>query len=90
MKTKRISLNELRLIVKKMINEEMGYDDDVEDQEYFHLVEYDNYGEMEYHGYYDNLKDAERELRRLSRYFPKAEFEIIPTDSPDEPDIRTL
>ena len=89
MKIKIISLNELRLIVRKMINEEMGYDD-IEDEEYFHLVEYDDYGEIEYHGYFDNLKDAKREMRRLSNYFPRAEFKIIVRDSPDEPDIRTL
>ena len=57
---------------------------------YYHILEHCDYGKIGYHGYRENLKDAQEEVNRLSSYFPQYHFSIFQDNSKKEPPITTI
>lgn len=57
---------------------------------YYHILEYGDYGNIGYQGYYETLEDAKNEINRLSGYFPDMSFQIFTSDSKQEPPITTM
>ena len=57
---------------------------------YYHILEYGDYGNIGYQGYYETLEDAKNEINRLSGYFPDMSFQIFTSDSTQEPPITTM
>jgi hypothetical protein len=57
---------------------------------YYHILEYGDYGNIGYQGYYETEEDARKEINRLSGYFPDMYYEIFTSDSMQEPPITTM
>ena len=57
---------------------------------YYHILEYGDYGNIGYQGYYDTLEEAQKQVKKLSDYFPNQTFEIFADKSRKEPPITTM
>lgn len=57
---------------------------------YYHILEHSSYGDIGHQGYYEDMKEAESEVKRLSDYFPNSYFEIFASDTTNEPPITTI
>jgi hypothetical protein len=54
---------------------------------YFHVLEHGLYGQIGYQTYFTTLKEAEKEVERLKRFFPELDFSIYPTNNRKQPEI---
>lgn len=57
---------------------------------YYHVIEDSGYDRIGSHGYYTNLEEAEKEVARLSEYFPNYNFYVFQSNSKKEPEIVTI
>lgn len=57
---------------------------------YYHVIEDGGYGNVGSHGCYRRLSDAEKEVQRLSYFFPKSYFYVYESLSKREPVICTI
>lgn len=57
---------------------------------YYHILEYSDYGNIGWHGFKENIDDAEKECKRLKDYFPNYDFVVWVDVSKDEPVIVTI
>jgi hypothetical protein len=57
---------------------------------YYHILEYGDYGNIGYQGYYETEEEAKKEINRLSGYFPDMYYEIFTSDSTQEPPVTTM
>jgi hypothetical protein len=57
---------------------------------YYHILEYGDYGNIGYQGYYETEEEAKKEINRLSGYFPDMYYEIFTSDSMQEPPVTTM
>ena len=57
---------------------------------YYHILEYGDYEEIGYQGYYENIDEAKNEVKKLSEYFPNQTFEIFSSTDTNEPPITTM
>jgi hypothetical protein len=57
---------------------------------YYHILEYHNYGDIGYQGYYDTKEEATKEADRLSKLFPNLDYQVWESDKKTEPPITTL
>jgi antirestriction protein len=57
---------------------------------YYHILEYGDYGNIGYQGYYDTLEEAQKQVKKLSDYFPNQTFQIFADKSRKEPPITTM
>jgi len=57
---------------------------------YYHILEYGDYGNIGYQGFYDTIEEAEKEALRLKDFFPQMDFQIFPSNSRKEPEITTM
>jgi hypothetical protein len=84
----KITLNELRRLVKQVINEEGKLTEGK--RMYYHIIEYGDYGNIGHQGYYDTEQEAKKRIAELEDMFPDVSFQIFPTNSPKEPPITTV
>lgn len=56
---------------------------------YYHILEYGDYGNIGYQGYYLTIEEAQKEVNRLSSYFPDSSYQIWQDTSKKEPQITT-
>jgi hypothetical protein len=57
---------------------------------YYHILEYGDYGNIGYQGFYDTIEEAEKEASRLKDFFTRMDFQIFPSNSRKEPPITTM
>ena len=57
---------------------------------YYHILEYGDYGNIGYQGYYDTIEEAQKQVEKLSNYFPNQTFQIFADKSKKEPPITTM
>ena len=57
---------------------------------YYHIIEYGQYDNIGYQGYYDTIEEAQKQVEKLSNYFPNQTFEIFADKSRKEPPITTM
>lgn len=57
---------------------------------YYHILEYGDYDEIGYQGYYTTPEEAEKQRAKLEDMFPKPTFVIFPDTSKREPPIVTI
>jgi hypothetical protein len=57
---------------------------------YFHVIEDANYGNIAHRGYYKTEEEAQKEVDRLSDFFPEISFYVFPDTSKKEPYFITL
>jgi len=57
---------------------------------YYHILEYGDYGNIGYQGYYDTLEEAQKQVKKLSDFFPNQTFQIFADKSRKEPPITTM
>ena len=57
---------------------------------YYHILEYGDYGNIGYQGYYDTIEEAQKQVEKLSDYFPNQTFQIFADKSRKEPPITTM
>lgn len=57
---------------------------------YYHIIEYGQYDNIGYQGYYDTIEEAEKEVKRLSEFFPNQSFQIYMDNTKNEPPITTM
>lgn len=84
----KITLSELKKLVKQVINEENKLTEGK--KTYYHIIEYGDYGNIGHQGYYDTEKEAQERIKELEDMFPDVSFQIFPTDSRREPPITTV
>ncbi len=57
---------------------------------YYHILEYGDYDNIGWQGYFLTLKDAKKEADKLSNYFPNNHFQIESSNSKKEPINTTI
>ena len=57
---------------------------------YYHILEYGDYGNIGYQGYYDTIEKADARVKKLSDFFPDVHFSIFVSDTKKEPPITTI
>jgi hypothetical protein len=57
---------------------------------YYHIIEYGQYDNIGYQGYYDTIEEAQKQVEKLSDFFPNQTFQIFPDKSRKEPPITTM
>jgi len=57
---------------------------------YYHIIEYGDYGNIGYQGYYETKEEAQKQVDKLSDYFPNQTFQIFVDNSKKEPPITTM
>lgn len=57
---------------------------------YYHIIEYGQYDNIGYQGYYDTIEEAQKQVEKLSNFFPNQTFEIFADKSRKEPPITTM
>ena len=57
---------------------------------YYHIIEYGDYGNIGYQGYYETKEEAQKQVDKLSDYFPNQTFQIFLDNSKKEPPITTM
>lgn len=57
---------------------------------YYHILEYGNYGEIGYQTYFDTKEEAQKEVERLTNFFPNLNFQIFVDTSKKQPPIVTI
>jgi hypothetical protein len=57
---------------------------------YYHILEYGDYGNIGYQGYYETKEEAQKQVDKLSDYFPNQTFQIFVDNSKKEPPITTM
>jgi hypothetical protein len=57
---------------------------------YYHIIEEGDYGRIATHGFKTKLSEAEKEVARLSDFFPELHFYVYPSISKHYPSIVNL
>jgi hypothetical protein len=57
---------------------------------YYHILEYGEYGNIGYQGYYDTLEEAKKRVETLEEYFLNLDFQIFLSTDRNEPPITTM
>jgi hypothetical protein len=57
---------------------------------YYHVLEDSGYGNVGHQGYYDTLQEAEKQVDKLTEFFPNNFFYVLTSNSKREPEIVTI
>lgn len=57
---------------------------------YYHILEYGNYDNIGWKGYFSTIDEAKKEADKLSDYFPNSSFQIEISTSKKEPVNTTI
>jgi hypothetical protein len=57
---------------------------------YYHILEYSNYGNVGYQGYFLTLEEAKKQSDKLTEYFPNSYFQIESSNNKKEPVNTTI
>ena len=57
---------------------------------YYHILEYGDYGNIGWQGFYLSLAEANERVDKLRDYFPDCDYQIEKSDSKDEPVNTTV
>lgn len=57
---------------------------------YYHILEHGEYGNIGHQGYFESEDQANKQIEKLSDFFPDLYFTIWPSLSKNEPEIVTV